>query len=58
MSALSKRLEQLEQALNRTQDPDNPRITVIEIRGDRGNGEETLETWRLEAGKWRKDDPR
>ena len=50
MTSVNKRIDALEQDVNR--DPDNPRIRIIEIWGDRGNGQELLETHKRKAGGW------
>ena len=50
MGKLDKRLERLEQTMKAETDPD--RITVIEVFGDRGNGEELLETYELKNDRW------
>ena len=55
MGAINKRLDKLEAATN--QDQDNTRITVIEVFGDRGNGEELAETYELKNGRWIKHSP-
>jgi len=55
---IDTRLEKLEQEVGRDPDPAQPRITFIVVRGDRGAGEETLETWRLVDGGFVKDDGR
>ena len=47
MTSVNRRIEKLEQDVNR--DPDNPRIRIIEIWGDRGNGQELLETHERKA---------
>ena len=50
MTSVNRRIEKLEQDVNR--DPDNPRIRIIEVWGDRGSGPELLETHERKAGGW------
>ena len=52
MGAINKRLERLEQMVKQDPENDPGRITVIDVFGDRGNGEEALETYELKNGRW------